>query len=48
MNLFYTTDIINVDMLKVIVYLAVAIYILTLIIGYFINLKLFKKGVNVD
>ena len=48
MNLFYTTDIINVDMLKVIVYLAIAIYILTLIIGYFINLKLFKKGVNVD
>lgn len=48
MNLFFTNEIINVDVIKTILYLAIAIYTITLIIGYFINLKLFKKGVNVD
>ena len=48
MNLFFTNEIINVDMIKVIIYLAIIIYTITLIIGYIINLKLFKKGVNVD
>ena len=48
MNLFYTTQIINIDMLKVIIYLAISLYIAILIIGYVINLQLFKKGVNVD
>ena len=48
MNLFFTNEIINVDMIKVIIYLAIFIYTLTLIIGYVVNIKLFKKGVNVD
>ena len=48
MNLFFTNEIINVDMIKVIIYLAIIIYTITLIAGYIINLKLFKKGVNVD
>ena len=48
MNLFFTNQIINVDMIKVIIYMAIVIYIITLILGYIINLKLFKKGVNVD
>jgi len=48
MNLIYTTEFINVDIIKTLIYLAIAIYISTLIILYFINIKLFKKGVNVD
>ena len=48
MNLFFTNEIVNIDMLKFIIYLAIFIYTLTLIIGYIINVKLFKKGVNVD
>ena len=48
MNLFITNQMINMDMVKVIIYMATSIYIVTLIAGYIINLKLFKKGVNVD
>jgi len=48
MNLFYTTEIVNVHVIKDIVYLAMIIYTLVLIAVYFVNLKLFKKGVNVD
>ena len=48
MNLFYTTEIINIDTLKLMIYLSGAIYFITLCIGYIVNLKLFKKGVNVD
>lgn len=48
MNLFYTQEMINVDIIKNIIYLAMAIYTIVLIIFYFINLKLLKKGVNVD
>ena len=48
MNLFITNDIVNMDMIKVIIYLSIIIYTITFIIGYLINLKLLKKGVNVD
>ena len=48
MNLFVTKEIINMNMMKLIIYLAIIIYTITLIIGYLINIKLFKKGVNVD
>ena len=48
MNLFFTNEIVNIDMIKFIIYLAIIIYTITLFIGYFFNLKLFKKGVNVD
>jgi len=48
MNLFYTTQIINPETIKFIIFLAIIIYTIILIIGYFINLKLFKKGVNVE
>ena len=48
MNLFNTNTIINVDIIKVIIYLAMAIYTLALIIVYGINVKLLKNGVNVD
>ena len=48
MNLFVTNEIINVNMLKLGIYLAIIIYTVTLFVIYFVNLKLFKKGVNVD
>ena len=48
MNLFYTTEIINVDMVKLIIYLAIIIYTVILVILYLVNVKLFSKGVNVD
>jgi len=48
MNLFNTVDIINIDILKTIIYMAIFIYTIILIICYFVNVNLFKKGVNVD
>lgn len=48
MNLFYTTEIVNVDMIKLLIYLAILVYIVILVINYFVNLKLLKKGVDVD
>lgn len=48
MNLFFTSEIINLDMIKLTIYLAIIIYSVTFIIGYVVNIKLFKKGVNVD
>lgn len=48
MNLFVTKTIINIDMIKLALYMAFLIYTATLFIGYFVNVKLFKKGVNVE
>ena len=48
MNLFYTTEMINLDMINLVIYLAIIIYTITLIVGYIVNTKLFQKGVNVD
>lgn len=48
MNLFVTNEIVNIDMVKIIIYLAIGIYSITLLVSYFINLKLFQKGINVD
>jgi len=48
MNLFYTMNALNVDVIKICIYLATIIYLLNIFILYFINLKLFEKGVNVD
>ncbi len=48
MNLFLTNNVINIEMIKFIIYLTIGIYTVTLIIGYFISLRLFRKGVNVD
>ena len=48
MNLFYTTETIGVDVIKTIISLATISYILVLVITYIVNLKLFKKGVNID
>lgn len=48
MNLFITNDVINVDVVKSIIYIAIIIYTIILIGLYIINLKMFKRGVNVD
>jgi len=48
MNLFITNQIINIDVLNVIIYIVTGIYMVMLLIGYIININLFKKGVNVD
>ena len=48
MNLFHTTSLVDVETIKVVIYLAIFIYTITLIIGYFVNQYLFKQGVNVE
>jgi len=48
MNLFVTTEIINLETVNLIIYLAIISYAITLIGGYFVNTKLFQKGVNVE
>lgn len=48
MNLFFTNEIINTEMIKIIIYLAIIIYMTTFIVGYIVNSKMFQKGVDVD
>ena len=48
MNLFFTNQIVNVNIIKTVINISIFSYTLILILNYFINLKLFKKGVNVD
>ena len=48
MNLFTTNNIVNIDILKYVMYGAIIIYIIYIIIYYVIGLKLFKKGIDVD
>lgn len=48
MNLFFTNEIISIDMVKLIIYLSISIYSISFMTFYFINTKLFNKGVNVD
>lgn len=48
MNLFYTIEALNINTIKICIYLAMTIYALNILILYFTGLKLFKNGVNVD
>ena len=48
MNLFFTNTIVNIGLLKTIVWLSIVIYSVLFIVNYIINLKVFRKGVNVD
>lgn len=48
MDLFMTNNVNNFTLFKDLMYLAAAIYTGAIIINYFINTKLFEKGVNVD
>ena len=48
MNLFTTNTIVNIEVLKGIMYGAIIIYTIYIIIYYLVGLKLFNKGVDVD
>ena len=48
MNLFYTMESLDVSMIKLCIYLAIIIYSFNIFALYFVNSKLFNKGVNVD
>jgi len=48
MNMFITNEIASVDIIKNIMYLAIGIYSVCVAIYYCVNIKLFKRGVNVD
>ena len=48
MDLFVSNNLISVATIKSIIYIAIVIYSAILLIGYFVNLKLFNRGVNVD
>ena len=48
MNLFNTTEMINIDIIKTIMYIGIVIYSVYIIAYYIIGKKLFEKGVNVD
>ena len=48
MNLFYSMEMLNIDMIKLCIYLAIGVYMTNIIVLYIVNSKLFSKGVNVD
>jgi len=48
MNLFVTNEMVDIGILKFFIIFAIIIYTLISVVLCFINIKLFKKGVNVD
>ena len=48
MKLFTTTQAIDIGIIKFVIYLSLIVYLIYLFIYYIINIKLFKKGINVD
>lgn len=48
MNLFVTNSAVDISVIKSAVYISIIAYICVLIIGCIVNVKLLKKGVNVD
>lgn len=48
MNLFMSNNLESPEILKYIMYIAIILYIIYIIILYILNIKLFKKGVNID
>lgn len=48
MNLFITNELVNIHLLKDVFWISIGFYTLYLLVSYFLNLKLFQKGVNVD
>jgi len=48
MNIFMTNDIANMTVFKTILCIVIITYSVSIIIWYFINIKLFNKGVDVD
>ena len=48
LSLFTSNELTDISLLKNVIVLSIIIYSLIIIINYIINIKLFKKGVNVD
>ena len=48
MNLFHTVDVIDIDLFKTIIWISSFVYIVSIVVIYFVNIKLLKQGVNVD
>lgn len=48
MNLFITSEVSNIGMIKTLGFICILIYTIIFIINFIINILLFKKGVNVD
>lgn len=48
LNLFITNSAINFGLIKTVILISSLTYLLLAVLGFIINLKLFKKGVNVD
>ena len=48
MNLINTTDIVNIEAIKNVMYVGIGIYVIYALILYFIGQKLLKQGVNVE
>lgn len=48
MNIINTKDIINIDTIKLVLFLGIFIYVVYIVIYYIVGKKLLEKGVNVD
>ena len=48
MNLFLTKEAVDINTLKAVILIAIISYLIVIIVDFILNLKLFKKGVNVD
>lgn len=48
MQLFISNQVVNISVVKFVMYLGLLIYIIYLIVYYIVDIKLFQKGVNVD
>lgn len=48
LNLIFTNELISIDSIKIIIYLSILMYTLSIISVYFVNKKIFTKGVNVE
>ena len=48
MNLFFTNEIVNLELLKMLMYMAIVTYTILIIITWGLNINFLNKGVNVD
>lgn len=48
MNLFISNSIPSIDTVKMVMYMAIIIYLVCSLIYYLINVKIFNKGINLD
>ena len=48
MNIINTTDIINIDSIKMVMYAGTAVYLIYNVIYYFVGKHQLEKGVNID